>query len=400
MPQSQNNDTIELTCDQVRDMTVDTLIKHLNFVVHGHRYNTQDIWNVAVAASAQCQAIESAANQLADAPAPSTVRSHIRKGLVNMMALGTLEDSLNQALISHLPPSIHGKWHKIAMDLTHIPYYGEAAVNSSELCRGKAKSGTTHFHCYATAYVIKKNKRITLAFTYVQSADTLTGILKRLLARLRMLKVHLKRLYLDKEFYCVPVISYFQIHYPDQQVIIPAVIRGKQGGTRALLRGNKSYHTTYTMRSQKYGEATFGMGVVRKYSKGRYSRNGVKWFAYALLGNIRSPLPPLHHIYEEYRLRFGIESTYRLMNKVRARTSSQSPGLRLLFVGIALSLVNIWVFLKWAYVSYPRRGGRDVQEDLFPLTMFRQFLLESIKAIYGAVRSISLPMMAPTENKT
>ena len=88
------------------------------------------------------------------------------------------------------------------------------------------------------------------------------------------------------------------------------------------------------------------------------------------------------------------------MNKVRPRTSSQSPGLRLLLVGIALSLVNIWVFLKWFYLGYPRRGGRDVQEDRFPLTMFRQFLLEAIKTIYGAVRSISLPIMVPTENQT
>ena len=397
MPQSQDNDTIELTCDQVRDMTVDTLIKHLGLVVEGHKFGTQDIWNVTVAASAQCQAIESAAKQLEDAPAPSTVRFHIRNGLVNATTLSSLEDSLNICLVSHLPPGISGKWHKVAMDLTLIPYHGQAAVSSSEICRGKAKSGTTHFHCYATAYVIKKNKRITLAFTYVQSTDALTEILERLLTRLRELNVYLKRLYLDKEFYCVPVIRYFQTQYPHQKVIIPAVIRGKQGGTRALLRGGKSYHTTYTMRSQKYGEATFQMGVVRKYSKGRYNRSGVEWFAYALLGNIRSPL---HHIYEEYRLRFGIESTYRLMNKVRARTSSQSPGLRLLLVGIALSLVNIWVFLKWSYLGYPRRGGRDVQDDRFPLTMFRQFLLEAVKTIYGVVRSISLPIVALTETQT
>lgn len=81
MPQSQNNDTIELTYDQVRDMTVETLIKHLNLMVKGHKFHTQDIWNVTVAASAQCQA-ESAAKQLEDAPAPSTVRFHIRNGLV------------------------------------------------------------------------------------------------------------------------------------------------------------------------------------------------------------------------------------------------------------------------------------------------------------------------------
>jgi putative transposase len=180
-------------------------------------------------------------------------------------------------------------------------------------------------------------------------------------------------------------------------VIIPAIIRGKQGGIRALLRGRKSYSTTYTMRSPKYGEATYRIALVCKYNKGRYKRNKIEWFAYVLLGNIQMPLL---HIYEEYRLRFGIESTYRLMNKVRIRTSSRNPGLRLLFVSIALTLVNIWVFLKWAYVSYPRSGGRDVRSELFPLTMFKQFLLEAIKAIYGAVVSISLDLKVYEKAKT
>lgn len=273
--------------------------------------------------------------------------------------------------------------------MTSIPYHGQAAQDSNEIRRGIAKSGTTHFHCYATAYVIKGNKRITLALTYVQADDTLVEILERILTRLKNLDVRLKRLYLDKQFYCITVINYFQTRHPEQEVIIPALIRGKHSGTRSLLRGRRSYSTTYTMRSPRYGEATYRIGLVCKYNKGRYNRSGIEWFAYVLLGNIRSPLL---HVYEEYRLRFGIESTYRLMNKVRIRTSSRNPGLRLLFVGIALSLVNIWVFLKWAYVSYPRRGGRDVRSELFPLTMFKQFLLEAIKAIYGAVVSISLSL--------
>jgi hypothetical protein len=187
------------------------------------------------------QAIESAANQLVAAPAPSTVRFYLRNELVNLMTLIEMENSCNEALVDHLPPGICGRWHKVAMDLTCIPYHGEAANDPREIRRGKAKSGTTHFHCYATAYVIKKNKCITLALTYVESDDTLVQILERLMSRLKSLNVHLKRLYLDKEFYCVPVIRYFQT-----QQIIPAIIRG----TRALLRGSKSYITTYTMHSE------------------------------------------------------------------------------------------------------------------------------------------------------
>lgn len=397
MRQSRDHNIVDLTSDEVRNMTVETFINHFDLVVDGHKFKTEDIWNVTVAASAQRQAIESAANQLVDAPAPSTVRFYLRNELVNLMTLIEMENNCNEALVDRLPPGIRGGWHKVAMDLTCIPYHGEAANDPKEIRRGKAKSGTTHFHCYATAYVIKKNKRITLALTYVESDDTLVQILERLMARLKSLNVHLKRLYLDKEFYCVPVIRYFQTQHPNLEAIIPAIIRGKQGGTRALLRGNKSYIATYTMHSPKYGQATFRIGLVRKYSKGNYGRHGVEWFAYVLLGNIRAPL---HHIYEEYRLRFGIESTYRLMNKVRIRTSSRNPVLRLLYVGIALSLVNIWVFLKWSYMGYPRRGGRDVRSELFPLTMFKQFLLEAIKAIYGAVRSISLPRVEPINVRT
>jgi putative transposase len=170
--------------------------------------------------------------------------------------------------------------------LTFIPYHGQAAQDPNEIRRGKARSGTTHFHCYATAYVIKSDKRVTLALTYVQADDSLVQILERILTRLRNLDIHLKRLYLDKQFYCIQVINYFQTQYPEQEVIIPAIIRGKQGGTRALLHGRKSYNTTYTMRSPKYGEATYRIALVCKYSKGRYKRNGIKWFAYVLLGNL------------------------------------------------------------------------------------------------------------------
>ncbi|HEX30671.1 TPA: hypothetical protein ENG04_11380 [Candidatus Poribacteria bacterium] len=62
MHQSRHQDTIELTSDQVRTMSVETLIKHFNLVVKGYKFTTEDIWNVVVAASAQGQAIESAAN--------------------------------------------------------------------------------------------------------------------------------------------------------------------------------------------------------------------------------------------------------------------------------------------------------------------------------------------------
>ncbi len=141
----------------------------------------------------------------------------------------------------------------IQADLVLIPYHGQPDQDEREIRRGKAKQGTTHFHCYATAYVIiLKNKRYTLALTYVWGDEKVIDVLKRLLTRLKELDIGVRRLFLDRGFYNVQVIRYLKT----QRIwfVMPVIIRGKKGGTRGLLRQQKkSGRTTYTMRNPKDG---------------------------------------------------------------------------------------------------------------------------------------------------
>jgi hypothetical protein len=60
---------------------------------------------------------------------------------------------------------------------------------------------------------------------------------------------------------------------------------------------------------------------------------------------------------ETYRTRFASETTYRQMNQARIRTCTRDPLLRLLFVGLALILRNVWVWLHWVCLAV-RHGGR------------------------------------------
>ena len=75
---------------------------------------------------------------------------------------------------------------------------------------------------------------------------------------------------------------------------------------------------------------------------------------------------------ETYRLRFGIETTYRQLHQARIRTCTRDPRLRLLSVGMALILRNVWVWLHWQVLAQRRRGGRRVDTDRLP---FRAMLL-------------------------
>lgn len=80
---------------------------------------------------------------------------------------------------------------------------------------------------------------------------------------------------------------------------------------------------------------------MKKYSKGRYKRKGASWFAFAVAGLPISVEP--HQVFEMYRHRFGIESSYRQMNQVRAHTTSRNPVIRLLFVGLAFVMFNLYI---------------------------------------------------------
>ena len=44
-----------------------------------------------------------------------------------------------------------------------------------------------------------------------------------------------------------------------------------------------------------------------------------------------------------YRQRFGIEASYRQMNQVRTRTTSRNPVIRLLLVGLAFVIFNLYI---------------------------------------------------------
>ena len=66
----------------------------------------------------------------------------------------------------------------------------------------------------------------------------------------------------------------------------------------------------------------------------------------------------VRQVRETYRQRFGIESSYRQLGEAKARTCSSSACVRLLLVGVALVLRNVWVWLHHEALSSPRRGNR------------------------------------------
>ena len=65
-------------------------------------------------------------------------------------------------------------------------------------------------------------------------------------------------------------------------------------------------------------------------------------------------------MFETYRLRFGIETSYRQLHEGRIRTTSRRPTVRLLCVGIALVLRDLWVWLHYTLLALLDRADEVI----------------------------------------
>ena len=182
----EDKDIPEVTAEQVLDVTIKTLQSHLNLSIEGSKCCTPDVLRLLVAAAAERSSIESACHEMETSPSGNRVREQLKGELPQgLEELRTLEAAFNAALVEHVPRSVFKRSRQVAVDLVLIPYHGQPDQDGREIRRGRAKSGTTHFHCYASAYIILKNKRYTLALTYVWGDERVVDVLKRLLARLK-----------------------------------------------------------------------------------------------------------------------------------------------------------------------------------------------------------------------
>jgi hypothetical protein len=390
MSQRQPKHTKPVVSAQIRDAILKVAQGHIPLAVAGSDPDDNWLWEVLLYASANALSIEGACNELAEAPSANTAREYLKEALCDQRpALVKLEAELNAALQDQLPGRIRkrlarGRSFEVAVDLHDIPYHGQPALSPDEIRHGPAKSGTTACHSYATLAIVHNTQRYTVGLSFVWADETMAAVVERMLSLKNKLNLRVRRAYLDKGFCSQPVFSTLRAHR--LPYIIPIPLRGKKladgnyrGGIGRLFTGRHGYYARYTFNAGLPTEYTTEVALVRTYSGGRYGRHRSNWFAYAVYGCAH--LPP-NQLFNLYRRRFGIESSYRQLDQVRARTSSHSPALRLLLVAVALMLLNAYVTLRQRWLTM-RQYGQRVNYLWLTLTRLTLYLSRLLEQLYG-----------------
>jgi hypothetical protein len=354
--------------------------KHLRLRDHGPKCQAVTLLTLLFYAAARLTSLAAACGGLSLAPSDTAVRTAL---LATLPEIHELQRRLNRALQGDLPRALRRRRQPLAIDLTLFPYHGQPLYAADEVYRGQAKAGTSHFHAYATAYVMRKGQRFTVALVYVRKGDDLAEVVKELLRQAARAGLKPRYLLLDRGFYSVNVVRYLQA--ARCPFVMPVPCRGRKadhpkgpGGTRIFHLRKRGGWSSHTLTNGDGRKATVSICVKCRNRRGERKRHGRQALVYAYWGLRPSSGP---WVYQTYRLRFGIETTYRQLREARIRTSTRDPLLRLLYVGVALILRNVWVWLHWAVLSEPHRGGRRLDLNQLPFRVMLSWIQQLVEVL-------------------
>src|SRR3954469_14188565 len=163
---------------RVHRLAAEHLQAHLKFKDYKRKTSATVLWSLLLAAAARITSLSDACQRLRNVPSDETARKAL---LATLPDYATLQRQLNAALAGHLPKTLRKHLQRLAIDLTLIPYHGQPFGDPAEVYRSQAKDGTSHFHAYATAYVVRKGQRYPVALTGVTKGESLNAVVQRLL---------------------------------------------------------------------------------------------------------------------------------------------------------------------------------------------------------------------------
>jgi putative transposase len=397
-----------LTRDQVHAHASRLVLAHVGLRDVGRRCTAVVVVQVLFAACARLCSLFAICGRLRDAPCDESVRQAL---LATLPGYAELQRRLNRALQGDLPRALRRRRYDVAIDLFLIPYHGRPQAEETEIVRGAPRSGTSHFHGYATAYVVRKGRRYTVALTGVGQGDASEQVIRRLLHEAARAGVRPRVLLLDRGYWKVNVVRYLQAARQPFVVLVPCQGRKPDhprgvGGTQVLCYQRRSGWHTYQLRDTSHGRtATVRVGV-RVTTQGRaQAQRGRRRSGASRHRASRGPGRPYAFwgwepasykaLAERYRRRFAIETSYRQVHQARIRTSSRSPLLRLLYVGLALLLRNVWVWVHYQILARPRRGGRLLRWGRLRFRALLAWLEDVAVAAFGLATALPTELPVP-----
>jgi len=348
---------IILNSKECIDTVLQPLTKYIEIPINGS-LTTKDLFNTIIGMSVKNLSVHSASSSYQNTPCETSVRYHLKK--LNLEELTTINEKiLTYSLRNFLKP---GRRYRFAIDFTDDPYYGNIDdSNKDHIIRSKAKKSTNSFYSYISLYIIDKRQRFTISVLPVSNKIRKEEYLDYFISLIDQMGLGIEVLCLDREFYSREVFDFLQCcRIPH---IIPVVEKGSK--IKEIVKGRKQRFADYGM--NLYGRnIPLRISVDVKYLMGKRGHNGCENLAFVVYG-IKWTHRKISNV---YRTRFAIESSYRMRNIVKPKTSTKDVTVRYFYALISFLMKNAWLYLQKKHFTVIKQGPPVVEEDSFRFDMF------------------------------
>lgn len=268
-----------------------------------------------------------------------TARHALRANLTDLDTLTTsLVESLHHVLLFSRRDR-RRSW-TLAIDTHNCPYYGDR--HTPAVIGGPRQAGTKSFFGYATAVLLHRRRRYTVGLIAVTASTPPHQIVQTLLDQIQTRGLLVGGVVLDSGFCSGETLLLLQRRGHSYTVPL-----------RRCGRGTNRRNACFTWPSGTIGDVSWVTERTREAVTTRvlvWQRSGqpeVKVYAFRGWGEERAVAENRRAwlARRRYRERFGIETSYRQKNQVRAWTTSRCVKYRLLLEGVAHLLRQIWVRL-------------------------------------------------------
>ena len=236
----------------------------------------------------------------------------------------------------------------VAIDVTKKPRYDKK--NHEYLKRSKPKAGTSLFETYCTMQCVVSKQRLHLAIAPMYNHHSSAESVPKLIDMARQTGVRIKMILLDREFYSAQVFRDltrkripFVIPCKNTPYVKQAIKEFDQDKRRSV-----SLHTIESTTIKE--EFTMIITSRRAYKNTKDIEDDPKphskYIAFAT--NLPKEYVRDHaqELVNQYSKRWGIETGYSVHNKIRPRTTSRDPILRMFCFIYGMLMCNAWILVQ------------------------------------------------------
>jgi hypothetical protein len=233
-----------------------------------------------------------------------------------------------------------------AIDTHNVPYYG---TSTAYVVGGQKKQGTKRFFAYATAVLLHKHRRYTIALEPLPPKMKPHEIARILLDQIANKGLKIRGVTLDSAFDSGDTLLLLQ----ERRLAYSIPLRRKGSGRNARNQCFEGQHKLV-----RWTEWTTEVSRRRVRTRTLLWKGRNKTMVFAFQGwkgdRARNVYEQALRLRQLYRRRFGIESSYRQKNQAQARTTSRDPVYRLLLEGLGYLLRQVWVVLTEAIARFTK----------------------------------------------